>query len=341
MHNSSRATPTSIRGSTLTLAAAAALFAVSALPGTAVAQAERARATLVQIDVQGVPALGLSAYTGRYGSAVSTATGEDPGSFADPDGVLGRLTIATKVNRTASADSKNYAQSHLTALDVPYHGKSLLSVASLDSYAECVPAPIGPWALAYNRTDSGLITVLGQRVANGTTELTVSGADLGQPDVATGKLTVTVTPHQDPAEQARQSFARAWLDIAISGVIEDEDGRTVHQGPITSLRLGEVEANCGDVPPTTTTTPAPTTDVPTTKPSTGTTTSTTTTQPSTPGSSTSVTTSPGAVPGGSDRATKPLAETGVSGLWWQGLTALTLLASGVVGVLIARRKRSA
>src|ERR1051325_5689595 len=99
-------------------------------PSVASAQSEAARASLVRLTVQDVPALGLGAYSGSYGSAVSTAHGEDPGDFGDPDGVLGQVGIATKTTRTASSDGKNYAQAQLTALTVPFRGRSLLEVAS-------------------------------------------------------------------------------------------------------------------------------------------------------------------------------------------------------------------
>ncbi|CCH30110.1 hypothetical protein ABZ816_41270 [Actinosynnema sp. NPDC047251] len=327
--------------STLLLAAGAGLLA----PSVAAAESEAARASLVRLTVADVPALGLGAYTGDYGSAVSTGHGENPGDFSDPDGVLDRVGIATRTTRTASSDGKNYAQAQLTALTLPYNGRDLLAVASLDSYAECVPPPVGPWALAYNRSDSGEITVLGHRVGAGVTALPVTGADLGVADLGSGTLTVTVTPHQDPAAQSRQDTARAWLDITIAGSFAGK-----HEGPIASVRLGEVAANCApDVTTSPSTPTSPTTGATTTDQTT--TTAPTTTTHTTGGTSGTgaTTTSPGAVvPGGSlpgagsgDSGDSSLAKTGFGGLLWQSLAALTLLAAGLGAVVVGRRRRTA
>ncbi|MBF9070953.1 hypothetical protein [Streptacidiphilus fuscans] len=253
-----RSVPTLALAGTATLAAAAALLAlpVSRLSAVAVT-GDPARATLVRLTDSQVDALGLTAYTGAYGTAVSAAEGQDdPGDFSDPDGMLGRISVATQVARTAASSSKHSAQAQLTALDVYYRSKNLIrvvaSVGSFDSYAECVPPPVGPWALAYNRSNSARISVLGHHVGVGTTQVPITGADLGRTDIGPSTLTVTVTPHQDPnsGSAVRQYTAEAWLDITVSGVLNDTAGAQVYDGPISAVRLGEVHADCQVQSPT-------------------------------------------------------------------------------------------
>ncbi|MFG2818539.1 hypothetical protein ACGFX4_03830 [Kitasatospora sp. NPDC048365] len=220
--------------------------------GAALPPGALADAVLVQLTNQNVPAINLSAYRGTYGRAVSTAEGQsDNGDFTDPDGMLNRMTISTMTNRTDAQSAKHYAQSQLTGLVLQLNSKDLVrlapsagSVGSMDSYAECVPPPVGPWALAYNRTDAELITVLGQKVGLGTTRLQITGSDLGVATIGPSRLTVTVTQHQDPAVQSQQYTAEAWLDITVDGTLNNLSGSQVYDGRITALRLGEVEVTC-------------------------------------------------------------------------------------------------
>ncbi|MEY9872740.1 hypothetical protein ABH931_002217 [Streptacidiphilus sp. MAP12-33] len=222
-----------------------------------------ASATLVQLTNTQVDPINLTAYSGVYGTAQSTVVGEDdPGDFSDPDDMLSRITIATKNDRTSAQSAKYYAQSNLTGLQVDLNSKPLIrlgaaagSVSSMDSYAECVPPPYGPYALAYNRTAGSVITVLGRQVQIGTSTLTVTGADMGVPTIGTSTLRVVVAPHEDPATQSRQFRASAWLDIDVSGTLNDTSGNEVYRGKITRLRLGEVHADCGENGPTPTPTP--------------------------------------------------------------------------------------
>ncbi|PYC87640.1 hypothetical protein C7C46_03735 [Streptomyces tateyamensis] len=153
----------------LLTAAGAAVTTGLLLPGqhsaAVVPPGSLASATLVQLTTQDVPAIGLTAYAGSYASAVSTTVpGTENADFSsDPDDMLSRITIATRTTRTATDPAKYYAQAQLTGLEVRFKSKALVSfgpvqagtVASLDSYAECVPPPVGPYALAYNRTNGG------------------------------------------------------------------------------------------------------------------------------------------------------------------------------------------
>ncbi|MFD5087666.1 hypothetical protein ACFWOG_34195 [Kitasatospora sp. NPDC058406] len=223
-----------------------------------------AGAKLVQLTTPSVPPLGFTPYSGTYGTALSTFVGDtDDGDFSDPDGMLSRITISTMTTRTAADTAKYYAQAQLTDLVVRLGSKDLIriapsgTVASMDSYAECVPPPVGPFALAYNRTDAGQITVLGQLVPIGTSTLAVTGADFDRPEIGPSTLTVTVAPHQDPAAQNRQDTAEAWLDIDVRGTLNDTGGNQLYQGEVTNLRLGEVEVSCRAGTPSPTPTPSP------------------------------------------------------------------------------------
>jgi hypothetical protein len=244
----------------------AAPFILGSWAATQAAPTDPADATLIQLTNSQVDAIGMDAYTGTYGRAVSTGPNQtDSGDFSDPDGVLSRVTIATMITQTSTAPSKNYAQAQLTALNVTFNSQSLLAVGpvdaggvgTLDSYAECVPPPIGPLALAYNRTDASQITVFGRRVDVGTTVVPITGVDLGVPSVGPSTLTVVVTRHQEPAAQAAQLSASAWLDVEISGMFTDLAGAEVYTGPVSTVRLGEVHANCTGASPAPTSSASP------------------------------------------------------------------------------------
>ncbi|EOD69721.1 hypothetical protein [Amycolatopsis vancoresmycina] len=313
-----------------------------------------ATATLVRLTTSPVEALGLDAYTGRYGVAESAALGDvDNGDFGDPDGMLDRIGIATKETRTSADPAKNWAQAQLTALELKVKGKPFLRVASLDSYAECVPPPVGPWALAYNRTNSGVISVLGHVLHAGRNEVSVTGAELGAPEVGRSTLVVVVTPFQDPAAQSRQDYARAGLDIDVTASLKDGDGKAVYDGPLTSLHLGEVEAHCGARPPTSSTVPTPSTSpsptsttgspTPTTTGSptsttTGSSSAATTTTPVTSSPASSVSVTPVGTPPGGTGPHDGLAGTGVAALPAQAATLLALVAAGLTLLALARRR---
>ncbi|MFE7368917.1 hypothetical protein [Streptomyces anulatus] len=136
----------------------------------------------------------------------------------------------------------------------------------------CIPAPIGPLALAYARTDSNTIGVLGCQVPTGTTQLEVAGAELGANDVSTATLTVQYDQIEDPAGGVYQpqTSARAGLDITITGNLRDEDGQELYDGPLVDVELGHVDVTCaGTTSPPVTTPPAtqpPVTDPPITIP---------------------------------------------------------------------------
>lgn len=267
---------------TAALATASATTALALLSGTSGA-AERAvggqsaSARLVRLDVSPVAPLGTTAFQGTYGTADSPDIGtEDPGSFTDPDGVLTYITLTgSKVTRTSNTTAEVYAQAQSSGMTLSLQGGSSFidisrtsgSVSSLDTFAECVPEPVGLFAFAYARTAGAEIEVLGQQVPVGTTTLQVTGADLHHPaTLGDSTLTVTYLPHQDPpggAPTAGVGTAHAWVDITVTGVLNDTTGTQVYSGDIVHLRLGDVYANCAQQIQTT---PPPTTEPPTTEP---------------------------------------------------------------------------
>ncbi|MGW5987105.1 hypothetical protein ACWFRT_03655 [Streptomyces anulatus] len=121
-------------------------------------------------------------------------------------------------------------------------------------------APIGPLALAYARTDSNTIGVLGRQVPTGTTLLEATGAELGADDVSTATLTVQYDQIEDSAGGAYQphTSALAGLDITISGSLRDEDGQELYDGPLIDVELGHVDVTCAGTTSPPVTTPPPT-----------------------------------------------------------------------------------
>ncbi|MFC1416264.1 hypothetical protein [Streptacidiphilus cavernicola] len=262
-----------------TASAATALTLLTGSSGAAerAASAQSASARLVQLSVSAVAPLGTVAFQGTYGTADSPDIGtDDPGSFDDPDGVLDYVTLTgNKVTRTSNTTAKVYAQAQSSGLTLTLPDATSLvditpkagSVSTLDSYAECIPAPVGPYALAYARTAGAQIEVLGRQVPVGTTVLPVTGADLNHPaTLGNSTLTVNYVPHQEPpggAATAGVGTAHAWVEIEVSGVLRDTRGAQVYSGNIVSMRLGDVTATCEQ---TIHTTPPPTTEPPTTAP---------------------------------------------------------------------------
>ncbi|MEU5382356.1 hypothetical protein [Kitasatospora cineracea] len=331
-----------LRAATAVLAATGALAAAALLPAARSASAapgDLASATLVQLTNQDVPAIGLSAYRGTYGTAHSTTVPDtDTADFSsDPDGMLSRISIATRTTQTSTSPSKYFAQAQLTNLVVWFNSSELIhyrpvevgSVASLDSYAECVPPPVGPYALAYNHTDGDEVTVLGHRVGVGTTRLQITGADIGLPaTIGPSTLDVTVDQHADPAAQSRQYTAEAWLDVSISGTFTNLRGEQLYTGPVTDARLGEVHVTCPNTSPSPSPSPTPSpspSPSPTTSP---TPTPTPTPSPTHPSPSPSPTLA-------------PLPDTGADGrpLGLAAAAALGLCTLGIGALVYSRRRR--
>ncbi|MEW2522302.1 hypothetical protein [Actinacidiphila alni] len=247
------------------LAVAACTLAIGT--GAARAAGEAATAELVDLTLTPAPPLGVPGFSGRYGTAASAAgTGEDPGDFSDPSGVLGHMTVVGATTaRTNAEEARNYAEAQAGGFTLALNSGTpdFLTVGSLDAYAECVPPPVGPFAFAYARTDGSVIEVLGHTVPVGTTTISVTGAEMGAPGIGGGTLTVTYQPYQHPPAGSPTpglTAADAGVDITISGTFTDTAGAPAYDGPLVDLRLGHVAVSCD------TTTPTPTDSTHTTTP---------------------------------------------------------------------------
>lgn len=253
-----RAAVRAVLGVTAAAALAGVCFAAVS-PGAAAAEGDVATSTLADLTVSDVPVAGLTAFHGVFGTAGSAPdAGLDEGDFSDPSGVLQHLTVhGNGVALTDAEPEKNYAQAQASGFTLALTRPDFLSVGSLDSYTECLPAPVGPLALAYAHTDSDEIDVLGHEVPPGTTRLDVTGAELGVDSVSTATLTVVYDRFEDPSGGAYQpvSSARAGLDITITGTFRDTDGAVAYDGPVTRLELGHVAVTCEAPTPTDTGTP--------------------------------------------------------------------------------------
>ncbi|MFF7197075.1 LPXTG cell wall anchor domain-containing protein [Streptomyces sp. NPDC008079] len=355
------------------LTAAACTLAAGSGAATAAGPraAEAATSSLVDLTLAPAPPLGLSAFHGRYGHASSAPDGgPDGGDFSDPSGVLSHLTVIGAVTaRTDAGPGKTSAQAQAGGFTLGLNSKDFVSVGSLDAYAECVPPPVGPYALAYARTDGGVIDVLGHTVPVGTTTFDVTGAEIGASGIGGGTLTVTYEPYQHPPGGAptAATSADAGVDITVSGTFTDTSGAPAYAGPLVDLRLGHVAVTCETTTPTPTNSVDSTTPVPptTTPPTTATTTPTTptptgpetggTTPPPTTPPTTSPTTPPTTSPDPSGTAgttppptptgtwTTPggdtLPHTGAEVGWAAGLAGGSLLLGGFLVFRTARARR--
>ncbi|MFH8886246.1 hypothetical protein [Streptomyces californicus] len=238
--------------------------------GARAADGDVATSVLADLTISDVPAAGLDAFNGVFGTAGSPPNGGlDNGDLSDPSGVLNYLTVRGQaVARTNAEAARNWAQAQASGFTLSLNERDFLAVGSLDAYAECIPAPIGPLALAYARTDSNTIGVLGRQVPTGTTQIEVTGAELGAAGVSTATLTIQYDQFEDPSGGGYQpqSSARAGLDITVSGVLRDEEGGELYDGPLVDVELGHVEVTCDGTTSPPVTTPPPTSPPPTTLP---------------------------------------------------------------------------
>ena len=335
---------------------AAALLA-PATPAAAAAAAggQSSSAQLVRLDISNVPPLQASLFHGVYGTADSPVVGapDDPGNFSDPDGVLNHLSVdGAVVTRSSNNTAKVYGQTLNSGMSLYFHSDPFVevrpvagSVATLDTYAECTPPPVGPYALAYARTAGNQIMVAGRTVRVGTTTLNVTGADLNEPTtLGNSTLTVSYLPHEVPSTGGQTPGvyqAEAWIDIKVTGVLNDTAGKQVYSGPIVDLRLGEVHASCLQM---TSPTPSPSpsgSKTPTPSPSPS------RTHTPTPSPSESITPSPTSPTGTPNPSPSPtLPDTGAGSTAGNGpfaATALALLTGGLAVVCattgLSRRRR--
>ncbi|QMU69099.1 hypothetical protein [Streptacidiphilus sp. P02-A3a] len=337
----------------LTAAATAAVVTTAAAllapaDPAAAAGGQYSSAQLIRLAIANVPALHAGMFQGVYGTADSPVVDapDDDGDFSDPDGVLNHVTLdGATVVRSSNTSGKAYGQTLNSGMTLYIRDNDPLlqvrpvsgSVATVDTYAECTPPPVGPYALAYARTAGNQIMVAGHTVGVGTTTLDVTGTDLHEPaTLGDSTLTVDYRPHEVPSTGGQTPGvyqAEAWIDITVTGVLNDLTGNQVYSGPITTLRLGEVHASCLEK---TSPTPSPSeSKTPTPSPSES--------KTPTPSPSESVTPSPSpsesVPPSPSPSPTGGLPDTGSSAGGPVATIALVLLVGGVAAVGVARLGR--
>jgi hypothetical protein len=362
-----------LRAAALGAVTASLALAVSpSAPGARAAESDRAagqgaHAELAELTLTPVASLGIDRFHGTYGIADSPRVGtSDNGDFTDPDGVLTYLVpTGQRVTRTSNASAQASAQAQISGVTLmigttewAQMRPKVGSIGSLDTYAECTPPPIGPYAQAYARTDSNELEVLGHTVPLGTTTLHVTGAELHHPStLGDSTLTVTYEEYQDPpgGAPAREYTAHAGLRVHVTGTLVSTQGDTLYQGDILDLRLGEVTADCSPAtspsptPTKVTPTPTPTVVHPTSPPPSPTASASPSPSPTASASPSPLPTAPPASPspgGPGAPGPGPTAPPGGPGslagtgsptlLWLLGLSA-TLILAGTGLVLRARR----
>jgi len=217
---------------------------------------ESASSVGVQLAVHDIPAIGQNAFRGSLGTAkIGDTTGRVQADFgSDPDGVKNYVSIA---NPSGSVSGDTGVKAWDAASDpnvftmslIPGRRPVLLDVPTLHTYARCQP-PHAPQVQNFITAP----TVAGRPISDGKNLISTTGTAIGYPTVAAADLSVTMTRVQKTTPNVS---AEAWIDIVIEGLLKDSSGKTIYSGPIASVRLGEVHADCAAVPPTPTT-PAPT-----------------------------------------------------------------------------------
>ncbi len=338
-----------IAAATAAVVTTAAALLAPADPAAA-AGGQYSSAQLVRLDISNVPPLQAGLFHGVYGKASSPVVDapDDDGDFSDPDGVLNHISVdGAVVTRSSNTTAKVYGQTLNSGMSLYFHSDPFIevrpvagSVSTLDTYAECTPPPVGPYALAYARTAGNQIMVAGHTVRVGTTTLDVTGAELNEPGtLGDSTLTVSYLPHEVPSTGGQTPGvyqAEAWIDITVTGVLNDRAGNQVYSGPIVDLRLGEVHASClMETSPSPSPSPSES-KTPTPSPS--------ETKTPTPSPSESVTPSPSpsesVTPSPSPSPTGGLPDTGTSGGTGTVATvALVLVVGGLAAVGAARLGR--
>ncbi|OLF05163.1 hypothetical protein BLA60_37215 [Actinophytocola xinjiangensis] len=332
-----------MRRSLTTAFVAATVTAFAA--GTAGAQpGHTASSTLVELSIDDAPAAGVTGFGGTLGHVRADPSEVVSWDKSDPDGVLPFLNgwyggTPGTANSTAQVDEPSgthraEATGSGVGLRLTPDANNLISFGSVHTWAQCTHAPAQETEQAYAATDSNqayLFDDVTRPLTDGAQTVRTDGAELGLPAVGSATLIVTI----DHIERTAPGSAHAAIEIHVTAVLEDTDGRVIYAGSLLDATIGEVTVQCtADVPVTTTTTspptpPTTTTAVPTT------TTGTTTGTPPTSGTSTGAPTSSGVVtPGGG----RPLANTGLP-LVIPGAVGLALAIGGAW--LLLRQRRSA
>lgn len=340
-----------MRRSLTTAFVAATVTAIAA--GTAGAQSgHTASSTLVELSIDDAPAAGVTGFGGVLGRVQAIPSELVAWDGSDPDDVLsflggwfggppGPATSTAQVDEP-SGTHRAEATGTGVGLRLTPGSNNLISYGSVHTWAQCTHAPALETEQAFAATDSNqayLFDDVTRPLHEGAQTVRTDGAELGLPAVGAATLIVTL----DHIEQTTPGYAHAAIEIHVTAVLEDTDGRVIYAGSLLDATLGEVTVECASDTPTTTTTPPPTTTTTTTTPTTTTPTTTPTTTipttavPTTTDVAPTSGTSSGTVPSGTGGGSRPLANTGVSLL----IPSVVGLALAAVGAwLLLRQRRS-
>jgi uncharacterized repeat protein (TIGR01451 family) len=235
----------------------AAAAPAKAAARAAVAQAPRATASLISLNVTGVPAAGIPAFAGTYGNAAAgPGAGEVSGAtFPDPDGVLRYITAATHTNfsrvvpatpgvpgsfaiATARGDLV-----HIEGPSLVSGGQKLVYIPELHTYTQCNP----PHGLFTDSHVTPQVLALGHVLPpdGPAVHADATGAQLGLPDVQSAALTFTMRTILNRVGVTNSSI---FSEITIAGTLTGRDGSALYSGTLLTLRLADVTADCSEAP---------------------------------------------------------------------------------------------
>ncbi|MEV0582420.1 hypothetical protein [Nonomuraea sp. NPDC050310] len=251
----------------LTAAAATLTAGALLLSAAGASTGEYGKASGVQLYLPPVDLLGQPAYSGIWGTvAVENTPGTDTAvhpTWPDPDGMSRFMSLANGTLYASGVDAPDAWEGRADlvvnrfALS-PSATVPLLSTGNVNNYARCTEQAKG---FAAVQSAPGTIRILGDAPAGGTAiengqtvSGTVTGAQLGFPNIDSAKITARRTDHETPPGALP---AEAWIEITFTGVIKDEGGRK-YSGPLASVVLARTCAFCKPKPKPTPTTPTPT-----------------------------------------------------------------------------------
>jgi uncharacterized repeat protein (TIGR01451 family) len=204
--------------------------------------------TAVSLIINRVEAAGIPGFAGTYGiAATGPSGGTDTSSFPDPDGVRAYVSVAAHTSVTSGEPSipTFFGRTDLTAVSGPSltaggpHPVDLPGL--LHNFAQCTPPhPV--------MTDSHILppVTFGHTLANGVpVTVSVTGAQLGLPAVEDGTLTITMTTIK---ESTGTTSAAVRTVITIDGTLNGTGGTALYSGPLATLTLGDVSAQCSSGP---------------------------------------------------------------------------------------------
>lgn len=206
--------------------------------------------TAVSLVVNGVPAAGIPAFAGTYAVSNTGAAGGNHGGsvFPDPDGVLDYVSAATHTSVTSgNPPTPTWAgRSDIVAFSGPSltaGGPHLVTIPELHNFAQCTP----PHGLMTDSHVTRPVMVFGHELVDDGATVTadVTGTDLGLPDVQSGALTFTM---RTISQRVGVVSAAIRFVITIDGTLTGRDGTELYTGPLATLTLADVTADCSTGP---------------------------------------------------------------------------------------------